>query len=85
MYFAVAAAGLGNANEASRPLMKCSRLLLPIVCRGYEGDGSSCNANQKAIDELKSVFWSQPDGLACDAGDDVDWPVNGPGEAAGPA
>ena len=51
-------------------------------CRGYEGDGSSCNANQKAIDELKSVFWSQPDGLACDAGDDVEWPLHGPGKLA---
>lgn len=46
---------------------------------GYDGDGRTCNPNQRAIQELQSVYWSQPQGLSCDAGADVEWPASGPG------
>lgn len=51
--------------------------------RGYEGDGRTCTANEGAIQELEGVYWSQPEGLACDPGVDVEWPKEGPGEGEG--
>ncbi|KAL4423208.1 hypothetical protein ABPG77_000341, partial [Micractinium sp. CCAP 211/92] len=46
---------------------------------GYDGDGKTCTADPAALQALTSLYWSEPQGLACDAGDDVAWPTSAPG------
>lgn len=52
----------------------------PCRHRGYDGDGKTCTADPAALQALTSLYWSEPQGLACDAGDDVAWPTSAPGE-----
>ncbi len=52
----------------------------PSLSRGYEGDGKTCAANAAALQQLEALYWSEPQGLACDAGYDVAWPDTSPGE-----
>lgn len=64
--------------QASPPT---TNLVFPptCTCRGYEGDGRTCSANPAALAQLEGLYWSEPEGLACDAGYDVAWPTSAPG------
>lgn len=70
-------------KPARYPALPC-RLEADLPCcrRGYDGDGKTCVANPTALQALTSLYWSEPQGLACDAGEDVAWPTSAPGEPA---
>ena len=61
------------------PALTANLTCLPPACRGYEGDGRTCSPNPTALAQLEGLYWSEPEGLACDAGYDVAWPTSAPG------